>query len=341
VGGWRPELVQYNTNRPFGEAPLFALARAGIPIVYVFHEAWLICARLMLLRSPGREQCDGPSLVRCTECVYSHYDLSHARALAKLPWRFARFGVTPLYRYLRRRRARGLIHAGLAYSEFMARVHSPHLSAPVHHVPFGINLDGLPARPALRRHRPLRFGFVGGLQDTKGIGDVLTATAELAAKGHDFEVHVWGPGVERRGEQPASKEPTGRVVFRSMYGLGELWDVYSQMDVALMATTVREPFGRVPLEAAAMGVPSIAPAVGGIVETIRHDVDGLLYAFGDAGDLGRQMGRLLDEPGLLERLAANLRAPLDTRTQVPVVESLYLRLLEPGAEETAPPRRRS
>ena len=89
---------------------------------------------------------------------------------------------------------------------------------------------------------------------------------------------------------------------------GTRWEVYADIDVALMATTFCEPLGRVPLEAAAASAPTIAPAVGGIVESIRHNVNGLLYRFRDAAGLERQMRTALTESGLVRKLIDHLPA---------------------------------
>jgi glycosyltransferase involved in cell wall biosynthesis len=112
-----------------------------------------------------------------------------------------------------------------------------------------------------------------------------------------------------------------------MYAPDELWSVYSEIDVALMATTVCEPLGRIPLEAAASGAPTIGPAIGGIAETIRDGVDGLLYKFRDAKDLEQKMRRVLEEPGLVGRLIENLRPVPDTRDRVDAVEQFYYQVL--------------
>ncbi|MFP4476842.1 MAG: glycosyltransferase family 4 protein [Desulfatibacillaceae bacterium] len=63
------------------------------------------------------------------------------------------------------------------------------------------------------------------------------------------------------------------------------------------ATSVRpEAFGRVPLEAQAMGVPVVATAHGGFREIVAHGKTGLLVPPGDAAALGRALGRFLADP---------------------------------------------
>jgi len=115
-----------------------------------------------------------------------------------------------------------------------------------------------------------------------------------------------------------------------MYTPSELWKTYSEIDVAIMATTVCEPLGRIPLEAAAAGAPTIAPAIGGITETIRDGIDGLLYKFRDSKDLESKMRRVLVEAGLVEHLKENLRDVPDTRDRAAAVEQFYYEVLGIG-----------
>lgn len=324
---WRPDLVHYSAARPFGEECLLTIAGEGVPIVGFLHEAWLICTRLMLLRSPIAEPCPGPQPLRCAECMYSHYDGSRARAMVKLPWRILKLGLYPAYRIWRRARARKCLSGALGYSQFMVNRHQRHIKGQVTYVPLGINLAGLNTCPPARPREVLRFGFLAGFQQTKGILHVLDAAAALKRSALDFELHVWGPNLESGRDEVAKRELQDRVFLRGMYAPDELWDVYAEIDVALMATTVCEPFGRIPLEAAASGAPTIAPAIGGITETIRDGVDGLLYEFRDPKDLERKMRRVLEEPGLVSSLIENLRPVRNTLQRGDAVEQFYYQVL--------------
>jgi glycosyltransferase involved in cell wall biosynthesis len=323
----RPDIVNYNTARPLGEEALIEIHRHRIPLVALFHEAWLICPRITLLRSPGSEPCAGPAPIRCLECMYTYYDGSRAKALLKLPWRLIKLGIYPAYRLWRRKKARACLKAAMAYSQFMERAHRTHVPCRVKHIPLGIDLSGLRGQPKAHPNRPLRFGFVAGFQPHKGISDVLDAAVLLKEEGFDFELHIWGPHQEDSFQQIVARGLEGRAFLHGVYRPEQMWDVYSQMDVAIMATTVCEPFGRIPLEAAAAGVPTIAPAIGGITESIRDGVDGLLYQFRDKGHLKEQMRRLLQEPDLLRRLVENLQLPPDTESCVNAIEDFYYRAL--------------
>jgi len=324
---WRPDLVVYSTTRPLGEQCLITLRRHGLPIIGWLHEAWLICPRIMLLRSPTSMPCSGPGTVKCLECMYSEYDGTHTRAALKLSWRIPRIGVYFAYRIRRRAIARRQLIGALAYSDFMVIANRPHIRGPVLNVPMGINLEDLPGEHPMRPRDPFRFGFMGGFQPNKGIWDVLDAAAALKRDGFDFELHIWGPEQEAADEELVERDLGDRVVLHGMYQGPGIWAAYDAIDVAIIATTVPEPFGRIPVEAAAAGAPTIGARVGGITESIRHEVNGLLFDFRDGADLTRQMQRILEEPGLYDKLREGLAPPVDTRTTGAAVEAAYRAVL--------------
>jgi glycosyltransferase involved in cell wall biosynthesis len=324
---WRPDIIDYHTTRPLGEQGLLTLGQSGVPLIATLHDAWLICLRVMLLRSPTSVICGGPSALRCLECMYSHYDGSHWRAAFKMPWRLLKLRAYMAYRLWRRAKSRRKIVGAIARSEFMAHVHRPHFRGPVRHIPIGIDLKGLPTERPLRPRKPVRFGFVAGFQPTKGIDHLLNAAASLYRAGLPFQLHVWGSGQGAAREEITRRGLTECVFLRGTFAPEGLWAVYNQMDIAVMATMVAEPFGRVPMEAAAVGVPTLAPAVGGITESIRDGIDGLIYPFRDQSGLEQQMRRIIEDATLLPRLIKNLRPPIDSRDAVAEVECFYASIL--------------
>lgn len=67
---------------------------------------------------------------------------------------------------------------------------------------------------------------------------------------------------------------------------------YLASDIVVSASVYAESFGRVPVEAAAMGKPVIATGHGGARETVLADVSGLLVPPGDARALAEATMRL-------------------------------------------------
>jgi len=98
----------------------------------------------------------------------------------------------------------------------------------------------------------------------------------------------------------------GRVVFT-----GHETDIPSAMaacQVVVHASTSPEPFGRVLLEAMAVGRPVVAARAGGAAEVVEHGRDGLLVTPGDPCDMARQVGLLLADAPLRARLGEAGRA---------------------------------
>ena len=69
---------------------------------------------------------------------------------------------------------------------------------------------------------------------------------------------------------------------------------YSLADVVVSASTEPEAFGRVSVEAQAMGKPIIASDLGGSKETILNEKSGFLYNHDDPRELGKILNTLMD-----------------------------------------------
>lgn len=69
---------------------------------------------------------------------------------------------------------------------------------------------------------------------------------------------------------------------------------YMLAHCVLSASTDPEAFGRVAVEAQAMGCPVIATNHGGGRETVEDDITGILVKPGDAADMARAMAEILD-----------------------------------------------
>jgi glycosyltransferase involved in cell wall biosynthesis len=110
--------------------------------------------------------------------------------------------------------------------------------------------------------------------------------------------------------------------------------VTAALDVAVMPS-LREAQGIAILEALAARRAVVASRVGGIPETIRHEVHGLLVPPGDPPALARALLRLAADPRLRARLGAAGARRVDEAFSVTAavrrIESIYLEELSRSA----------
>src|SRR4051794_10126663 len=175
----------------------------------------------------------------------------------------------------------------------------------VHVVPCGVDLDHFqPRGPAEARTRPHRIAYVGRLVSRKGIGNVISALEHVP----DCELVIAGgpPIAELAGDPEAARlralaerhDVTDRVLLRGRVGREELPALLRSAD-ALVTVPWYEPFGITPLEAMACGVPVVASAVGGLIDTVVDGVTGRHVPPRDPRRLAEVLREMLSDPDTL------------------------------------------
>ncbi|TMQ94413.1 glycosyltransferase family 1 protein [Actinomadura soli] len=167
----------------------------------------------------------------------------------------------------------------------------------VHVVPYGVDLGLFTPedRTAGRRGRH-RLVVVSRLVERKGVDTAIRALAHLP----DAELAVAGgpggePEIRRLRAVARHAGVAGRVEFLGRLARAE---VPALLRSAALVVTLPwyEPFGMVPLEAMACGVPVVASAVGGHLDTVADGVTGVLVPPRDPDSAARAIRALLDDP---------------------------------------------
>ncbi|GAA1492698.1 glycosyltransferase [Curtobacterium herbarum] len=184
-------------------------------------------------------------------------------------------------------------------------------------VPCGVDVELFrPDGPVEERGRTFRVLTASRLVQRKGVGTTIAAVAQLVAAGRDVELVVVGGAGTAGADLPDDPEYQrldalardlgirDHVSFRGQLAQEAMGAVYRSADVVVCAPWY-EPFGIVPLEAMACGVPVVASRVGGLIDTVVEDATGLHVEPRDEDGLAVALAGLLDDP---ERRAAYGRA---------------------------------
>ncbi len=153
---------------------------------------------------------------------------------------------------------------------------------------------------------------------------LLVGSAKFAAAGTQFD----NPAFERELHRLASELGVAERV-RFAGERADVPDVLAATDLLLMPSW-REAFGRIAIEAMAMGVPVAATEVGGPAEIVRPGVDGLLLPPRDPGAWSRGLAPLLEDTGRREEMGGKglLRArDFSLEAHAAAVRDLYGELI--------------
>lgn len=151
----------------------------------------------------------------------------------------------------------------------------------------------------------------GSLREKKGLA-TLIAAAEALADEKLYVLIVGGPfpGEECFAEKlralSASSKMAPRIVLAGQQDA--VFDTINAANFLVFPTLLAEGFGRTPVEAALLGLPSIASRIGAVPETVVHEKTGLLVTPGAHDELAAAMKTFCDNPALRRDYGAAAKA---------------------------------
>lgn len=185
-------------------------------------------------------------------------------------------------------------------------------------VPCGVDVHHFtPDGPVAPRRTGLaRLLYVGRLVERKGVDTLVRALPRLPGA----ELVVAGGGPDPSGDPVACHlqalaeelEVADRVDLRGPVPRADVPALVRSADV-VVAVPWYEPFGIVPLEAAACGRPMLGSAVGGLLDSVADGTTGLLVPPRDPDALADAAVRLLDDPRLRGRMGRAARRRAEER----------------------------
>jgi D-inositol-3-phosphate glycosyltransferase len=216
-------------------------------------------------------------------------------------------------------------------------------------VPCGVDLDLFrpdgPVAPGTGAGP--RILTVGRLVARKGIGDAIAALSRLP----DAELLIAGgpppSGLDRDADvarirsEAAANGVEDRVRIVGRVDRCDL-PALIRSAIAVVAVPWYEPFGIVPLEAMACGIPAVVSAVGGLRESVVDGRTGLHVPPRQPERLAAALRSLVERPDLAKELgragAARVRHRYSWSHVAAATERVYLKVVARGARPARPQR---
>lgn len=348
VEDFRPDVIHFFHLSRLGAALMDVAFTAAIPAFYTPTDFWAICPTSQLLLSHG-VMCPGPgphggNCVKHVACLTR--GAMTRRVLAWVPDAVAEVAVNltargclPPYRYhgevaaLSSRKtfigARlNALQGIVSPTRLMTQLLVDNGVSPERIVQSAYGIDTssfeqLRERTTVEPH-PVTIGFIGTLAQHKGCHVVLQALAQMPSL--PVRLKVYGRSTDfpdYYAHLSALASGDARIEFCGSFPNSAIADVIAGLDLLVVPSVWYENTPLVIYSALAGKCPVAASDLPGMAEAVTHDVNGLLFAAGDAKALALQLRRVLDEPDLLPRLRQHCRPPKSAQAYVQELLDLY------------------
>jgi glycosyltransferase involved in cell wall biosynthesis len=145
---------------------------------------------------------------------------------------------------------------------------------------------------------PLRVGYMGRLEQSKGV-EVLLAAVSTLPQG-EWTLRLAGrPADPAYGAELAARYARPDIEFCGHVAPAEF---YQSIDVLVVPSNWHEPLGMVVVESLGFGIPVIGARSGGIPEILGEDGPGWLFEPGNVEELSAILRRLLGDRNSIEAL---------------------------------------
>lgn len=340
LGAFKPDVVHFFHLSRLGTGLIEHAVQAGIPAFMTATDFWAICPTSQLLLPDG-SLCRGPGTFagNCVKHFAQNSQQSMVSTVAQIMptkaidmlVRLTQSGALPLYPFrvevtamaarlginlARLNQLNGIMAPNRFMNDILVENGvSQHL---IIQSAYGINVVGAETDPPrLPPRRPFRIGFIGSLTHHKGCHILIDAfkilrdgQASLKIYGSSDDFPEYASGLKRlAGDHEA-------IEFCGVFHNSKITEVLAGIDALVVPSLWYENSPLVVYSAQASRCPVVASDFPGISEVIRDGENGLLFEAGNIQALSRQLSRLIEEPGLSERLSANSQRPKSTTRYV-------------------------
>jgi lipopolysaccharide heptosyltransferase II len=181
-----------------------------------------------------------------------------------------------------------------------------------------VDLDKFKFRSRQEGRSSVVISIVGRITPLKGHGYFLRAMAKIIRLMPFVRVRIIG-------DAPASKQEYKESLLLLTRRLGisenvdflgnrsDIPELLADSDVLVLSTITQEAFGRVLIEAQAVGVPVVATSVGGVVDVVEHEKTGLLVLPKDVEGMAAAVMRIINDRKLADAMIVEARKRVEEK----------------------------
>ncbi len=179
--------------------------------------------------------------------------------------------------------------------------------------------------------------FCGRLVERKGIEYLIRSIPELKINNVHLIV-AGGGGLQKHLEELTAKlKLENKVTFFGRASDDEMGRLHDISDVFVCPSIIdskgnTEYLGLVIPEAMESGLPVIASAVGGIIDTVKNEVNGLLVPEKDPKAIAKAIQRILDDEKFAKKLVQNSKETVKEFSSQ-IIAKKYYEIFQSGSSE--------
>lgn len=292
----KPDVVSCHNIVGWSAAIWKPIYDAGIPIVQVLHDLYLLCPNSNMFKNEQtcETQCLSCKLLRSNHAEKSKQVSSVVGISNSILQRFISFGYFE-------NASKNVIY----------------------------NTRSIPSptfKADRKKNQSIRFGYIGTLSKVKGLEWLIEQFQNL-----DFDTHLSIAGKGEKVYEDHLKNLAGDSNIEFV-GYVNSTEFLAEIDVLVVPSLWEEPLGMVAIEALANHVPVIANKRGGLQETVKDGINGLYCYNSDPDSLSSAMRQLYENPAQYNKFSQAARnsisSILDADRMIAEYESVLKHVLD-------------
>lgn len=175
-------------------------------------------------------------------------------------------------------------------------------------------------------HSPIKIGYIGGVMAHKGVHNLVLATSMLPEANAELNIYGFVDSAYKNLLQ--SLESKVPVHIKGEYKFSELKKISQNIDIAVLPSIWEDCAPFAILESLSMGIPVIAPNIGGFSDFIEDNYNGKIYKYNDVKELALILNDLISNPSKIIELRKNAKLSFKFQEHINHLKHVYSRTYE-------------